>query len=44
MTGVLVMVLVLVRMLDLPFQGALALPDADFVKLLGEVSGLASGG
>ena len=36
-------VMVLVRMLDLPFQGALALPDSDFVRLLREVSGLASG-
>jgi hypothetical protein len=31
-------------MLDLPFEGALRLPDADFVKLLGEVSSLAAGG
>jgi hypothetical protein len=42
-TACTVLVLVLVRMLDLPFEGALALPDADFVKLLGEVSSLASG-
>ena len=38
-----VLVLVLVRMLDFPFEGALALPDSDFVKLLGEVNGLARG-
>lgn len=42
-TACTVMVLVLVRMLDLPFEGALGLPDADFVKLLGEVSSLVSG-
>lgn len=35
-----VLVLVLVRMLDFPFEGALALPNSDFVKLLGEVKGL----
>lgn len=34
-------VLVLVRMLDFPFEGALALPDSDFVKLLHEASALA---
>ena len=34
------MVLVLVRMLDLPFEGALALPNADFLKLIGQVSTL----
>jgi hypothetical protein len=39
-----VLVLVLVRMLDFPFEGALALPDSDFVKLLGEVNGLTGGG
>jgi hypothetical protein len=38
-----VLVLVLVRMLDFPFEGALALPDNDFVRLLGEVSVLARG-
>jgi hypothetical protein len=43
-TACTVLVLVLVRMLDFPFEGALALPDADFAKLLGEVSALASGG
>ena len=39
-----VLVLVLVRMLDFPFEGALALPDTDFLKLLGEVTLLARGG
>jgi hypothetical protein len=39
-TATMVLVLVLVRMLDFPFEGALALPDADFVKLLKEVSEL----
>ena len=39
-----VLVLVLVRMLDFPFEGALALPDNDFIKLLGEVTTLARGG
>jgi hypothetical protein len=39
-----VLVLVLVRMLDFPFEGALALPDSDFIKLLGEVGALARGG
>jgi hypothetical protein len=34
------MVLVVVRMLDLPFEGALALPDADFLKLVAQVSSL----
>ena len=34
------MVLVLVRMLDYPFEGALALGDADFVKLSSELAGL----
>jgi hypothetical protein len=38
-----VLVLVLVRMLDFPFEGALALPDTDFVRLLGEVSVLTRG-
>jgi len=33
-------VLVLVRMLDFPFEGALALGNADFVKLGGEISQL----
>jgi hypothetical protein len=36
-----VLVLVLVRMLDYPFEGALAINDADFVKMLQEVSALA---
>jgi len=43
-TGCTVLVLVLMKMLDYPFEGALALGDADFVKLLGEVSVLAHGG
>jgi len=43
-TGSIVMVLVLVRMLDFPFQGALALDNADFLKLIGEVSGMVAGG
>jgi hypothetical protein len=34
------MVLVLVRMLDYPFEGALALGNDDFVKLIGELQGL----
>jgi hypothetical protein len=34
------MVLVLVRMLDYPFEGALALGNEDFVKLIGELQGL----
>lgn len=34
------MVLVLVRMLDLPFEGALALPDTDFVQLIDLLSPL----
>ncbi len=38
------LVLVLVRMLDFPFEGALALRNVDFLKLLGEVSVLARGG
>jgi len=37
------LVLVLVRMLDFPFEGALALPNTDFVKMLAQVSALASG-
>ncbi len=43
-TACTVLVLVLVRMLDFPFEGALALPDADFVKLLGQVTVMAHGG
>jgi hypothetical protein len=42
--GCTVLVLVLVRMLDFPFEGALALPDQDFVKLLSEATMLARGG
>jgi Protein of unknown function (DUF4239) len=34
------LVLVLVRMLDYPFEGAMALSDADFVKMLSQVSSL----
>jgi hypothetical protein len=36
-------VLVLVRMLDFPFEGALALDNADFVKLAGQMSRLLVG-
>jgi hypothetical protein len=43
-SGGTVMVLVLVRMLDFPFEGALALEPADFVKMLGEVSRMMVGG
>jgi hypothetical protein len=43
-TACTVLVLVLVRMLDFPFEGALALSNADFVKLLGEATVLARGG
>jgi|BarGraIncu00222A_1022003.scaffolds.fasta_scaffold65343_2 hypothetical protein len=43
-TACTVLVLVLVRMLDFPFEGALALSNADFVNLLGEVTVLARGG
>jgi len=42
-TGCTVMVLVLVRMLDFPFEGALALANDDFVKVLGQVATLAKG-
>jgi hypothetical protein len=42
-TACTVMVLVLVRMLDFPFEGATRLPDTDFVRLLGQVSSLMSG-
>jgi hypothetical protein len=41
--GCTVMVLVLVRLLDFPFEGALALSNADFVKVLGEVSDMVAG-
>ena len=36
-----VLVLVLVRMLDYPFEGALALGNGDFVRLLGHMLALA---
>jgi hypothetical protein len=39
-TGCTVMVLVLVRMLDYPFEGALALPNADFLKIIQQISAL----
>ena len=39
-TGCTVMVLVLVRMLDYPFEGALALGNADFLKIIGQISAL----
>jgi hypothetical protein len=42
-TGCTVMVLVLVQLLDFPFEGALALSNADFVKMLGEVSTMVAG-
>lgn len=35
--------LVLLRMLDYPFEGALAIGDTDFVKMTGEVAGLLAG-
>lgn len=35
--------LVLLRMLDYPFEGALALNDADFVKMTGEVATMLAG-
>jgi hypothetical protein len=40
-TGCTVMVLVLVRMLDYPFEGALALVNDDFVKIIGQIAELA---
>jgi hypothetical protein len=43
-SGCTVMVLVLVRLLDFPFEGAVALSNGDFVKLLGEVSNMVAGG
>jgi hypothetical protein len=43
-TGCTVLVLVLMKMLDYPFQGALALGDDDFVKMLRQVSAIAAGG
>jgi hypothetical protein len=42
-TGCTVMVLVLVRLLDFPFEGALSLSNGDFVKALGEVSDMVAG-
>jgi hypothetical protein len=42
-TGGTVSVLVLVRMLDYPFEGALTLNTADFAKLVGEVAKLVAG-
>jgi hypothetical protein len=42
--GCIVMVLVVVRMLDYPFEGALALPNADFLKLGRDVAALSQGG
>jgi hypothetical protein len=42
-TGGTVSVLVLVRMLDFPFEGALALSGADFTKVAGEVTKLIGG-
>jgi uncharacterized membrane protein YidH (DUF202 family) len=42
-TGCTVLVLVLMRMLDYPFEGALALGDGDFIKTFGLVSALARG-
>ena len=35
--------LVLLRMLDFPFEGALALNNGDFVKMTGEVAGILAG-
>jgi hypothetical protein len=43
-TGCTVLVLVLMKMLDYPFEGALAIGDADFVQMLREVSVMARGG
>jgi hypothetical protein len=37
-TGCTVMVLVLVRMLDYPFEGALALPNTDFLQIIPQIS------
>jgi hypothetical protein len=41
--GCIVMVLVVVRMLDYPFEGALALPNTDFIKLGAEIAALSRG-
>jgi hypothetical protein len=40
-TGCIVLVLLLVRMLDYPFEGALTLGNADFIKMMKEVAVLA---
>jgi hypothetical protein len=37
------MVLVLVAMIDYPFEGDVALANTDFVKLLGEISAMLAG-
>jgi len=42
-TGCTVMVLVIVRMLDYPFEGALALPSTDFLKVMAQVSAMLNG-
>ncbi len=42
-TGCTVMVLVLVRLLDFPFEGALALSNSDFVQVLDGISNLVAG-
>jgi Protein of unknown function (DUF4239) len=42
-TGCTVMILVLVQLLDFPFEGALSLSHADFVRLLAEVSQMVAG-
>jgi len=39
-TGCIVMVLVVVHLLDYPFEGALALPNSDFLKVSSEVASL----
>ncbi len=41
-TGCIVLILLLVRMLDYPFEGALALGDAGFLKMMNEVAMLAA--
>jgi hypothetical protein len=42
-TGCIVLVLLLVRMLDYPFEGALTLGNGDFLKMITEVTVLANG-
>jgi hypothetical protein len=42
-TGTIVMVLMLVALLDFPFEGSVSLPPTDFVKLLTELSRMAAG-